>query len=498
MQVHGFRDEGNDSLRSSYGSSIQGKDTLRFWYRQSPTPRIAEYYYNDWGEESFARITPANPSLLIPGELLVKLDAAGKLIWFHAVAPSKSDSPNDPAKPDWQVWFSKEFTGFDLAALTPIEDRGLTPPVAFDQLQAWRGGKPGGSDFYVQAAAYAGRPVYFGVFTSAEFERTESQAPSFNAYRELGSSSRQLGESMTLSLVFVVWFGACVLAWRNFRLGRSDRKGAFRVAFFLFCTGMLTWLFLASHIAGGYEVPVFVIGSAQAVWKAALFWVCYLALEPHVRRLWPQLLISWSRLVNGQWRDPLVGQNVLLGVLGGVVAAAVNQFQVLAPAWFGLTPQPFIPSHALTLDGPFALVGWVLVQIINLPGHGLFDLMILFLCRLVLRRGLLAACASVAVFTVMNTLFSGAHPVLGWFVVGIKNSIIFWMYLRLGFLAGIVTVLTFETLMTSPFTTNFSAWYAGNGLAVAAFFLALAAFGFYTSQAGRPIFPDVTGERIQK
>ena len=100
---------------------------------------------------------------------------------------------------------------------------------------------------------------------------------------------------------------------------------------------MLAWLFLANHIAGGLEVPVCFIGWAQALLKASFFWICYLALEPHIRRLWPQVLISWSRLVNGQWRDPLVGQNVLLGVLAGVACVAVAQLQVLAPAWFGLT-----------------------------------------------------------------------------------------------------------------------------------------------------------------
>jgi serine/threonine-protein kinase len=492
MQAHGFLLEGKDTLHFWWGINNEAKDTIRFWYRQSPIPRFAEYYFNDWNEESFARITAVNPAWVAPGELGVKLDAAGKLLCFRALPALKPHSSEVQEKPDWQAWFPKESTGFDLKALQPLEDRGPAPPDAFDQLQVWRCGNTGTvGEFYVQAAAYSGKPVYFQVFRPSEFHGPDSGG-------QQTSSSRQLGETMLFSLVFVVLGGAVVLAWRNFRLGRGDRKGAIRVAFFIFCDAMLAWLFLANHIARGLEVPVLFIGWAQAVWKASVFWLFYLALEPRVRRLWPQLLISWSRLVNGQWRDPLVGQNVLLGVLGGVVAVAVNQFQVLAPAWFGLTPQPFIPSHALTLDGPFALVGWVLVQIINLPGHGLFDLMILFLCRLVLRRGLLAACASVAVFTVMNTLFSGAHPVLGWFVVGIKNSIIFWMYLRLGFLAGIVTVLTFETLMTSPFTTNFSAWYAGNGLAVAAFFLALAAFGFYTSQAGRPIFPDVTGERIPK
>ncbi|HEY2951080.1 MAG TPA: hypothetical protein VGK40_00780, partial [Verrucomicrobiae bacterium] len=124
----------------------------------------------------------------------------------------------------------------------------------------------------------------------------------------------------------------------------------------------------------------FVIGCAQALWKAAFFWLCYLALEPHVRRFWPQVLISWSRLVNGQWRDPLVGQNVLLGVLAGVFASAVFQFEVLAPAWFGLTPRPFMPSHPLTLGGPLAVAGYLLVLLIKRLGDALFFLMILFIC----------------------------------------------------------------------------------------------------------------------
>ena len=296
---------------------------------------------------------------------------------------------------------------------------------------------------------------------------------------------------MLFSLVFLVLGGAIVLAWRNFRLGRGDRKGAFRVAFFIFCDGMLAWLFLANHIAGGLEVPVLFIGWAQAVWKASVFWLFYLALEPHVRRLWPQLLISWSRLLNGQWRDPLVGQNLLLGVLAGIIGSAVFHFEVLAPAWFGLTPRSFFPVHTLALGGPFALLGYLLALLIKRLGDALFMLMTLFLCRLVLRRKLLASCAFVVLWTVSDVLFYEAHPVLGWVTEVIFTSLLLWVYLRLGFLASIVMLLTNWALGMVTLTTNFSAWYAGNGLAVAALLFALAAFGFYTSQAGRPIFQEV-------
>jgi serine/threonine-protein kinase len=304
---------------------------------------------------------------------------------------------------------------------------------------------------------------------------------------------------MLLAIFSVVFIGAGILAWRNFRLGRGDRKGAFRIALFIFCARILAWVFIANHVAGGLEVPNFLIGCAQAVAKAAFFWLCYLAIEPHVRRLWPQLLISWSRLMNGQWRDPLVGQNLLLGVLVGTVPSAVYHLEVLAPAWLGLAPRSFFVSDVLTLGGPFDALGYLLVLLIQRLTDALFLLTTLFLCRLVLRRRFLALCAFVLLWTVVDTPFQGAHPILGWFSEAIFFSLVLWVYLRLGFLASIVMMLTQWALGGAvPLTTNFSVWYAGNGLAVAAFLLALAAFGFYTSQAGRPIFSSASGGQMQK
>jgi hypothetical protein len=340
----------------------------------------------------------------------------------------------------------------------------------------------------MQAAAYSGKPVYFQVFSPAEFQ-------GLHLGTQQAASARELGENMILSLVLVVWIRAGVLAWRNFRLGRGDRKGALRVAFFIFCAGLLAWLFLANHVRGGLEVPVLMIGWTQALWKAAFFWLCYLALEPHVRRLWPQLLISWSRLMNGQWGDPLVGQNVLLGVLTGVLASAAFQLQVLAPAWFGLTPQPFMPSNPLTLDGPLAVGGYLLLLVIRRLGDALYFLMTLSLLRQLLRREFLASCAFVAVWVLIDVPYEGGHPVLGWFFCGIFFSLLVWVYLRLGLLAGVVMILTELALDGAPLTANFSAWYGGNALTVVAFLFALAAFGFYTSQAGRPIFENKSGER---
>jgi len=150
------------------------------------------------------------------------------------------------------------------------------------------------------------------------------------------------------------------------------------------------------------------------------------------------------------------------------------------------------------LDGPFAALGYLLFLVIKRLTDALFLLMTLFLFRLVLRRGLLAGCAFVVVWTVDDVLFYGSHPVLGWFSEGIFFVLLLWVYLRLGFLAAIVMMLTQWALNNAPVTTNFSAWYARNGMAVVAFFLALATFGFYTSQAVRAIFQDAAGEQRPK
>ena len=53
--------------------------------------------------------------------------------------------------------------------------------------------------------------------------------------------------------------------------------------------------------------------------QAALTWVAYLVLEPYARAHWPQTLVSWNRLLQGRFRDPMVGRDALIGALFGVV-----------------------------------------------------------------------------------------------------------------------------------------------------------------------------------
>ena len=78
------------------------------------------------------------------------------------------------------------------------------------------------------------------------------------------------------------------------------------------------------------------------VWTA-FTWLTYIAVEPPIRRLWPQMLFSLARLLAGRVRDPLVGRDVLIGVLGGIVfvGTLIVRFQIFD----GRAPDILLPSN---------------------------------------------------------------------------------------------------------------------------------------------------------
>jgi len=56
-------------------------------------------------------------------------------------------------------------------------------------------------------------------------------------------------------------------------------------------------------------------------------------------------MISWVRLLNGRFRDPLVGRDILAGSIGGMVVGFGAPIYKLAPGWLGYAlPRPDHPS----------------------------------------------------------------------------------------------------------------------------------------------------------
>jgi hypothetical protein len=124
--------------------------------------------------------------------------------------------------------------------------------------------------------------------------------------------------------------------WRSawWSRGRGPPSGAFRLALYLGAVRLL-WFLGTHHVASTAEFDLFMSHLAYAMERAGLAHMFYLAVEPYARRLWPRMLVSWVRLLDGGFRGPLVGRDLLVGATAGVLAALAGRVQLLLPAAFG-------------------------------------------------------------------------------------------------------------------------------------------------------------------
>ena len=116
-----------------------------------------------------------------------------------------------------------------------------------------------------------------------------------------------------------------------------------RLATAAFLCELAAWAFGAHHVASSFEFEmIFANGLSNALLFGVFLWVLYLAVEPYARRNWPHMLISWTRLLGGGFRDPLVGRDLLVGAAGAALTETVrNLFAALWPG--SASPAPLAP-----------------------------------------------------------------------------------------------------------------------------------------------------------
>ncbi len=450
---------------------------IYFWYRESRQGLVPKGWPTSPGARSgelpdVARVKEDDPQLA-PGMTSLRLDLQGRLIHFRAEPPEFDQmiSSDHSDGGDWAALFSA--AGIEAARLTPTEAQ-WTPQSAFDRRAAWLGSFSEQPDLAlrVEAAAWRGKPVYFEITGPWIMPERSTASGSINRY----------------SLMFFVVLGIAVvflggwLAWRNLRRGRGDRKGAFRLTAFTFFGYMFAGL-VGSFV---YTVQPQELGIREALGSTFAIWVLYLALEPYVRRRWPGTLISWNRVLAGRWRDPVVGRDVLIGLLVGIVIVligALGQHFIPNLSAFSVSPNPLLR----TLSGARLAVSQFVFLVSGSPSFALALLFILFVLRLLVRRDSLA----VGLFTLVNAL----PPLLtgDWksaIGIGLVIGLLAAALTRYGLVALASAYFVINALLNFPVTLNFSAWYAGTALLPLLAILALAAFSFYTSLGGQKLVAE--------
>ncbi len=443
---------------------------VNFWYRESPQHLQTEQF------QQSGVVSMEDPPMRVSGMRTLVLDPAGRLVYLEAVPPQIEDQPENPARPDAAPLFSA--AGLDQSQFKPVEPR-WTPLAIADHRAAWTGIFPGRPEnpIRIEAAWWRGKPVYFTI--NGPWTNPDRQTPP-----EESGSQRANQILWTLMFVIMVVVGS-LLSWRNLRLGRGDKQGAFRIAAVAFALSMGVWLCGGHHLSWPDEMALFSAGAASALLSAAQMWLAYIALEPFVRRHWPQTIITWTRTLSGGWRDPLVGRDILIGILVGVgydlIIAAAGAVDIRLGEGLGRAP------HLAALVSLPKFAGIYLNHVFDGISGSLLFLMLLFVFRVILRKEWLAALAFVALFAGFKGLAT-AHPAVDTAMYVLIYGILVVLLLRYGFLAVAVCAFVTDVMAALAFTTDFGAWYGTTSLLTVLSLIGLAAFAFRTSTAGKPLF----------
>jgi serine/threonine-protein kinase len=466
----------DDSLTRWDGLATGRPPVFFFWTRHSPQTLVPT---SAWGVVGIQ-----DPPRWLSGMTLVIVDGEGQLVELEVVPPQidASDQPIEPVgpvEPDWARLF--EEAGLDIARFAPAPSR-WTPPRFADTRAAWIGSYPERPDeeLRVEAAGYRGRAIYFRLF--GEWSRAWQMSPSAR------TAGQTVASAIMGSVLFITITLAAFLARRNWKVGRGDRRGARRLAWFAGTATLISWALSADHTFETSELGLFYRAASLSLFGGVMVWVLYLAIEPYVRRHFPHRLTSWNRLLSGAWRDPLVGRDVLLGACVGAGMACVIALYTQVPRLLGY---PSAGPNAYALDtllgNRFALSG-ILDMVVQAVAVGMGFMLVVLLLRLALRRESLAA---VALIGLMGTQSALSSELSLW--ISLSFGLLVWsiptiVLLRNGLLTTITGLLVIFLVGNFPITSRVDDWTGLTTTWSMAFVAGIAVWGFWTALGDHSLF----------
>ncbi|HKR65249.1 MAG TPA: serine/threonine-protein kinase [Thermoanaerobaculia bacterium] len=440
----------------------RGLPSVTFWLREENTP--LQGLVND----PYVGLT--TPPQYAAGSIAAETDARGRLFSLKAI-PAKSWKPQ-PLR--WDALLAA--AGLSNAQLTPSQP-GAIPESFADARAAWSGKHPDdGTPIRVEAAAYRGVPVFFRIIAPWDDVDARDELPFGGEAFGIAMMMFQLG------LIFI----AVLLAWRNLRQRRGDRAGAIRlgtvIALMIFAGDIL---YAPHEIAAGHEVAVFFQSVADGLLLGAIFALVYLALEPFVRRRWPDKLISWARLLAGNWRDPMVGRDILIGLPAGLAHTTMAAAWPYIVGMFGHAQSRSYDGDVQLLDSTLRSFSRIPIPIIGGTSLGLVLMTGLMLFTIVLRRRSLAVIAVAVVFFTVFTFASRDVWVMPEFVI--LTILYVGVVARYGLLSICAAHMAFTAIFFTPLPDAWS-WYTLRGAIPLLFVVALAIWAFRTSLGAQRAF----------
>ena len=447
---------------------------LDFWYRTSP--QLLTPLSSAWSPTLF------DPPLDTFGMTRVTLDDRGRLLEYAWVPPQFDDQPSRGTV-DWAPLF--DAAGLKLGEFSPASPQ-WAPLVYAEKREAWEG--PSGSvpdvRIRVEGASYGSRAAAFKVIGPW----TE---PSRMGQTSASAMQRAVALLGTL-LVILLLVGGGLLVRANVRRGRADVRGASRVALFLLAVWTLGWILGARHsLELSREVDRFFSALAFGLLNVGFTWLFYLALEPFVRRLSPDLLIGWARLLRGQFRDPRVGRDVLIGIATGMLFALLTSSVSVVMALFRgstaeLYPQLSNLTYFLGLRFPVSS----LVRVVPNALQTAMVVVFLYVVLVAIVRKQQVAWA-IMIVTIGGVIFAedgGQNPWSSLIFGAVLGTVVLFAFVRFGLLTLAVTFFVNQVLHSVPVTLDLSQPHAAASTLALLLVAGVALTALYTSRAADGLF----------
>ncbi|MCX6595855.1 MAG: serine/threonine-protein kinase [Acidobacteria bacterium] len=444
---------------------LAGESPLAARYRESLQDLIAYPTGNVSGD---------NPAPIAPGMVEIELDGQARLRSFHAVPYGAGQELPQPIAVE-DVFRAAQL---DMSKFSEIAPR-TTPRSATDQLQAWHGPHPvlPQTQITFEVGTWKGR------LTHARLVWPWMKEDGTVAQQESIADQLRLGLGVLAALTGLTF--AALLARRNWKAGRADRRGALRLG-----VAMTIFLLLARagqvHAVVSVEMLTLAFASFGISLSAGVIvWMLYLALEPALRARWPHSIVTWNRLIAGRWKDPQVCAHVLIGAaLALVVLVVPSAVDLNAVERSGLGTA----GNVTVLEGVRAWMATYADNLANCIQTGLVLFFVIFGLRQVLRRDWLAALAGTLLFAFLQG-FSPSEPnwVFTFAMYLAIYAVLMFALVRLGLVTAMTVVFFVNLPGNAIIGMDWRTWYAPTGLATLAVLLGLTVTAFKYSLGSREL-----------
>lgn len=439
------------------------ESVLQMWYRQSPKTLVAP---------SDTRVSTREPFPETTGEVLVTLEMNGALKTFVAVPRRYRTSTDSSLAFDWALPF--ELAGLKMADYVRDEPR-YQRFMQSDQRAAWIP-RDSTVSHRIEAGANEGRLSLFAILDTETLTRLAA---------EPGKSSSS-GLDVFSIMFLIILIVSAFIARANMRQGRADVRSAIRLGVFMASLTMISAM-LVSHSPFNRQV------TAGGIFTGVLSAAIYLAVEPYVRRIWPTMLISWSRLMGrtaSGARDPVVGRAVLAGVIMGGSVLLVWDLGLVAfkaregiPMALDLRWIPGLIGQREIWSLTVQRVTWGVIE-------GLSLTFLLVLSRLLVRRPAPSAVLTATLWFLPDMVFlitergDSTELVFQTVLPLTIFTLMMFVLFRWGLVGVIVMSMTGYMGAAAP-TSDWSAWHARPGIVCSLLIALLTAYGCWAATGGQ-------------